>query len=283
MPRAFSLRRAAGKASRSIPRGRQRACPTSFSDRAIIIGATHCLCEQHGLLPCLCSDDDGRKRARRQSPAMLLSNSSNAFWNRSRTRRATKDSQRNNSTASKESSTKVPHPRSLQTIRKSIVRRLTQRQTKKMPTITARSVRRHLTPVTSFKRGPSTTHRSMRNDKHVTASLDRSLLTVASSNGGDSRSFSPGGSCYNSDEGALKASTPLFNNDYQNVNATDTMSRTIQDAVRSKTSSLVVPSKARSNTLTSTGSTQRKPTASKRIRRRRAYSIPYQRSMDDGA
>lgn len=259
MPQAFRRTLAADRALRSIPTRRQRARQTSFSDRAMIIGATHCLCEQHGLLPCLCDNDDGdRTRTRTRLPAMILSNSSNAFWNRSRTRHSTKDSQRNNSTASKESSAKVSHPGSLQTIRESIVRRLTRRPTKKMPTITARSVRRHLTTVTPIKHGGSTGHRPMLEESSGTASLDRSPLTVSSS-GGDSRSFCPEDSCYNSDEGVLKASASLFTSDYQNVNATDKISRTVHDAVHSKTSSLD-PSKI----LTSTGSTQRKPPASKR-------------------
>ena len=263
MPRAFSRTLAAGRASRSISTRRQRARLTSFSDRAIIIGATHCLCEQHGLLPCLCDNNDGgRKRARKRPPAMILSNSTNAFWNRSRTRRSTKDSQRNNSTASKEPPTKVSHPGSLQTLRKSIVRRFTQRPTKKMPTITARSVRRHLTSVPPIKRGASASHRPILDENNVTASIDRSLLTVSSS-GGDSRSFLPEDSSYNNDdEGVLKASASLFKSDYQNVNATDKISRTMHDAVHSKTNSLA-PSKTRSNTLASTGSTQRRPTASK--------------------
>ena len=171
-----------------------------------------------------------RSKVSNRPPAVLVSKSSNAFWNRSArssSRVKSKGSQRNNSTASEYPSTNASGARKFQTLRKAIVQRLRGNSKKKKSTINARSVLYHRSKP---RRVSSTDMLNTPNvDRHRTSSESPSLL-------------SPERMEQDEDDG-LAPSTSLFKRDYQNINATHNLSR----SVRQVSQTMVNPSAAKSN------------------------------------
>ncbi|CAF1375563.1 unnamed protein product [Rotaria magnacalcarata] len=120
---------------------KRRESSTIVSD-CTIITATSLLSKKYGLLPCFCDYDSiGMMRHRRAS--LRLPKSSNAFWHRnsnSKGKLIREKQQRNNSTAFENQQVKLSTSRNFQIFRKPILQRFKRKSKRKMPTITARSV-----------------------------------------------------------------------------------------------------------------------------------------------
>lgn len=207
MRRASSRRSATIATSRPCPKRQRKSVRRKISDRSVVAENT-CLPKPYGRLPCLC--DHHSQGTMGQTPAVLLSNSS---WNRSQAKSKSKEAQRNNSTASDYPPRNASGSRKFQSLRKAIAQRLRGNSKKKKPTINARSVLYHRSKA---RRVSSTGILNTPNvDRHRSSSESPSL-------------FSPHESVDRDEDDGLAPSTSLFKRDYQNINATHNLSRSVQ-------------------------------------------------------
>ncbi|CAF1274421.1 unnamed protein product [Adineta ricciae] len=200
------------------------------------------LSKTYGLLPCFCEHDPVKYRM------MILSNSSNALWYRTKRAKATLTSQKqqkNNSTV-----VETQHMSKFQTFRKSLVQRLKSKKKKrKLPTITARSV--------------------IRNRSRSIAIKHQSSPTPCNS---EQSSLSPGAS-YNQTNDALEPPLSSLQIDQQNVNATDHTSQKEFQTIVTKSNSTVNPKRKQSNhSLQRRKSTKRKTAPAKPTKKRMVHN-----------
>jgi hypothetical protein len=216
MPRASSRKLAATVASRIYSKRRQKL-ERSVGNRTVI-AVTTLLSKKYGLLPCFCDHDPIRMVERHQ--ALILSKSSNAFWQRDRKSKAkfvVRKQQRNNSTTLENE--KKSKSRSRHFIRKTIVQRYKRNNKKKMPTITARSV---IKPRNStVYPSNNVTNRPLLTQFNSEHSLYDSDHLTSPKDSNDTEE--------NDKDEKLKPPLSSFKTEQQNINATNNISRTIQE------------------------------------------------------
>ncbi|CAF1274795.1 unnamed protein product [Adineta ricciae] len=200
------------------------------------------LSKTYGLLPCFCEHDPVKYRM------MILSNSSNALWYRTKRPKATLTSQKqqkNNSAV-----VETQHMSKFQTFRKSLVQRLKSKKKKrKLPTITARSV--------------------IRNRSHSIPVKHQSSPTPCNR---EQSSLSPGDS-YNQPSDALQPPLSSLQIDQQNVNATDHANQKEFQTIVTKSNSTVNSKRKQSNnSLQRSKSTKRKTSSVKPTKKRMVHN-----------
>jgi hypothetical protein len=234
MSQASSRKLATAVASRTYAKRREKL-RTTISNHAII-AATSILSKKYGLLPCFCDRDP--LRMMKHCQASTLSKSSNALWHRntkSRDKLINKKQQRNNSTITETRQMSSTRSSNFKTFRKSIVQRFKRNKKRKMPTITARSVIRKRTNTDFIKHRNSTDQPSVDPSNTIQSSLDQPLSTQYGSQHSscDSDRLASHDNSHdkgeNDDKNTLEPTVSSFKPEQQNINATDNISRTIQD------------------------------------------------------